>query len=71
MATPLSVLKKPKMVLFPEKENGATDLKLGMRTQLDSVNNMERVPSGHTFSSLRVRLNMPIKVLLKKQNKTI
>ncbi len=39
----------------PGKKDGAINLKLGMQTQLDSLNNMGWVPSGHTFSSLFVR----------------
>ena len=48
MATPFQ------MVLLPPKrrKNGATGLKLGMQIQLDFVNNMRWVPSGHTSSSV-------------------
>ena len=49
MATPPSILKKPKMVLLIEKKNGAKT-KLGMQAQLDSANNMGWVPSDHTSS---------------------
>ena len=55
------------MVLFLEKKNSAADIKLGMRTQLDSANNMGRVPSGHTSSSfLYLRLKISKMVLLIK-----
>ena len=59
MATSLPYLKKKKKaknVTFARKCNGATDLKSGMQTQLDSANNMGLVPSGHTFFSSCVRL---------------
>ena len=46
-----TLLRKPKLVHL-QGENGATDLKLGMLTQLDSVNNMWWVPAGHTSSSV-------------------
>ena len=40
MATPLSIFKKNQRWYFlQEKKNGATDLKLGMQTQLDFTNN--------------------------------
>ena len=61
--------KEPIMVLVLEKKNGATYLKLGMQTQLDSADNMAWVPSDHTSSSLCVRLNMPKMVFLKKMFK--
>ena len=51
MATPPSILKKPEMVLLPEKKMELADLKLGMLIQLYSANNMGWVPSGHTSSS--------------------
>ena len=59
MATPLSVFKKVKKLLMPTKKNNAvTYLKLWHETQLDSANNIGWVPSGHTSSSLCVRLIM-------------
>ena len=45
------------MVLLSEKK-GATGLKLSMQTQLHSANNVGWVPSGHTSSSLCVKLKM-------------
>ena len=39
------------MILLSEKRIGSTDQELGMQTQLDSLNNMGWVPSGHTSSS--------------------
>ena len=32
MVTTLSILKKPKMIFFPDKKNGAIDLILGRQT---------------------------------------
>ena len=61
IAIPLSVIKKAKICTFARRKNG---LKLGMQT-LDSANNMGWVPSGHTSSSLCVRLKMPNVVLIK------
>ena len=67
MSTPPYVLKKThKNGTFTIKKNGAAGLKFDMQTQLDSANNMGWVPSGHTSSSLCVRLNMPKMVFLKK-----
>ena len=64
----LSVFKKAKNGTLARKKNGATGLKLGMQTQLDSANNMGWVPSGHTSSFLCVRQKMPKMVLPKKKN---
>ena len=51
---------------FCKRKNGATDLKLGTQTQLDSSNKMGWFPSGHTSTFLCIRLkNMPKMVLLK------
>ena len=61
--------KKKKMgqnSTFARKKNGATGLKLGMQTQLDSANSMGWVPSGHTSSSLCIRLKMPKMIFIKK-----
>ena len=60
--------KKPKMVIFLDKKNRDTDLKLGMKTELEYANNMGWVPSGHTSSSLCVKLKMP-KWYFKKNKK--
>ena len=63
MATPLYVLsKKPKLVLYQKK--GATSIKLGMQTQLDSVNNMGCIPLGHTSSFKYIRTKNDKNVLL-------
>ena len=66
MATPLSVFKKVKNGTLARKRNGAIGLKLGMQTQLDSSNNMGWVPSGHTSSSLWIRLKYQQKIVLLK-----
>ena len=66
MTTHPLVLKKAKNGICARKKNGVTDLKLGMQTQPDSVNNMGWVSSGHTSSSLCARLKMPKMELLKK-----
>ena len=57
MTTLLSVLKKAKNDTFSRKKIGATGLKLGMHTQLNSGINMGWGPPGHTSSSWGVRLN--------------
>ena len=64
--TPFCIKKKAKNGTFARKMNGATVIKLGMQTQLDSSNNMGWVPSSHTSSSLCVWLNMSKMVLLEK-----
>ena len=64
MATPLSVLKEAKNGAFAEN-NEAVNLKLLYATQLDYANNMGWVPSGHTSSSVCVKLKMSEMVLLK------
>ena len=73
MTISLSVLKKKskkkkvqKKVVLPEKKNGATGLKLGMQTQLDSANNVGVGPIWPHFFSLCVRLKISKMVLLKK-----
>ena len=48
---------------FARKKNGATSLKLWHAIQLDSAKNMGWVPSGHTFSSLCLRLKISKVVL--------
>ena len=63
MSTWLSFKKKAKNDPFSRIKNGATGLKFGIQTQLNSLNNMRWVQSGHTPSSLCVRTEM---VLLKK-----
>ena len=65
---PLPYKKKAKdcTSALKKKKNGATHLKLDMQTQLNSVSNIRWVPSGHTSSSLCVRLKMPKILLLKK-----
>ena len=49
---PFLYSNKKQKCCFVNKKDGATDLKLGMQTQLDSVNNMGWVSSGQTFSSV-------------------
>ena len=66
MATHPSILKKAQNGTFArKKEDEATDLKLGMHAQFDSANCMGCIPSGHTSSSLCVRLKIPKTALLK------
>ena len=62
MATPLSILKKPKMVPLPEKRMELKAKNFGMPTQLNSTNNLGWVASGPLY----VRLKMSKMVLLNK-----
>ena len=57
-------LKNAKTGTFVRKKNGATGLKFGMHIQLDCANNIEWVTSGHTYSSLCVRVQMLEMVVL-------
>ena len=57
MATPIPVfLKKAKNGILARQTLRATDLKLGMHTQLHSGSNMGWVSPGHTSFSGSVRL---------------
>ena len=57
--------KRPKIVLSPKKYLGATDLKIGMHTQLDFVSIIGWFPPCHTSSYWCVRLKMSKMELLK------
>ena len=57
--TPSIGQKITKNGILARKTHGATGLKLGVHTQLDSGSNMGWVPPGHTSSFWFVRLKMP------------